>query len=74
MLGHVELPGMVTEQVVDKPRGQFEEILAAKGLEELLDAHAVLNEASEDQVADLVVVKRSGEYALGRVAESLAEN
>src|SRR6516165_1714439 len=72
MLGHLELSRVVTEHVVDKPRGQFEEILARERLQGLLDAHAVLDEAPEDQVADLVVVQRPGEHLLGSVPEGLA--
>ena len=69
MRGHVELRGEVVEHVVDEPRGEVEEELAAERLEGPLDAHAVLEDAIEHQVADLVVVQGLGEDALGGVAE-----
>ena len=72
MLGHVELRGAVAEHVVDEPRGEVEEELAAERLQGPLDAHAVLEDAVEDQVADLVVVQGLGEDALGGVAEGRA--
>ena len=60
---------MVVEHVVDEPRGEVEEELAAERLQGPLDAHAVLEDAVEHQVADLVVVEGPGEDALGGVAE-----
>jgi hypothetical protein len=70
--GHVELPGVVVEHVVDEPRGEFEEELAAERLQGPLDAHAVLEDAIEHEVTDLVVGERPGEDPLGGVAEGLA--
>ena len=72
MRGHVELRGVVAEHVVDEPRGEVEEELAAERLQGPLDAHAVLEDAVEHQVADLVVVEGLGEDALGGVAEGRA--
>ena len=72
MHGHVELPGVVVEHVVDEPRGEFQEELAAERLQGLFDAHAILEDAIEHQVADLVVVEGSGEDALRGVAEGRA--
>ena len=72
VLGHVELPGVVVEHVVDEPRGEVEEELAAERLQGPLDAHAVLEDAVEHEVADLVVVEGPGEDALGGVAEGRA--
>ena len=63
---------MVVEHVVDEPRGEVEEELAAQRLQGLFDVHAVLEDAIEHQVADLVVVEGPGEDALGRVAEGRA--
>ena len=64
--------GVVAEHVVDEPRGEVEEELAAERLQGPLDAHAVLEDAVEHQVADLVVVLGLGEHALGGVAEGRA--
>ena len=65
VLGHVESPGVVVEHVVDEPRGEVEEELTAQRLQGPLDAHPVLEDAVEHEVADLVVVERPGEDALG---------
>ena len=70
--GHVELGGPVAEHVVDEPGGEVQQELAADRRQGPLDAHAVLEEAVEDQVADLVVVLGLGEHALGGVAEGRA--
>jgi hypothetical protein len=72
MRGEVERSGVVAEHVVDEPRGQFQEELAAERLQGPLDVHAVLDEPPEDEVADLVVVERPGEHLLGGVAEGRA--
>lgn len=56
MHGHVELPGVVVEHVVHKPRGEFQEELTAERLQDSLDAHAILDDALEHQVTDFVVV------------------
>ena len=56
MRGHVELLGMVAEHVVDEPRGQVEEELALERSQGPFDAHAVLEDPLQDQVADAVVV------------------
>ncbi len=69
MLGHVELRRPVVERVVDEARGQLEEELAAQGLQGPFDAHAVLDDPCQDQLADLVIVEGPGEDALWRVAE-----
>ena len=72
MLGQVELRGPVAEHVVDEPRGQVQEELAAERLQGPFDVHAVLDDPFQDQVADLVVVEGPGEDALGGVAEGRA--
>ena len=72
MHGHVELPGVVVEHVVHKARGEFQEELAAERLQDALDAHAILDDALEHQVTDLVVVEGSGEDALRGIAEGRA--
>ena len=64
--------GAVAEHVVDEPRGEVQEELAAERLQGPFDVHAVLEDAVEDQVADLVVVLGLGEDALGGVAEGRA--
>ena len=56
--------GPVAEHVVDEPRGEVQEELAADRRQGPLDAHAVLEQAVEHQVADLVVVLGLGEHAL----------
>src|SRR6185312_4986409 len=72
MDGNIELPGVVAEHVVDEPRRQFQEELAAERLQGLLDVHAVVEETFQDQVTDLVVVERSGEHLLGGVPKGRA--
>ena len=69
MLGHVELCRPVAEHVVDEARGQIEEELPAERLDRPFDAHAVLEDALQDQVTDLVVIQGPGEDALGGAAE-----
>jgi hypothetical protein len=69
MPGHVELPCVVVEHVVDEARREFKKVLAAERLQDLLDAHAILDDALEHQLADLVVVKGSGEDPLGGISE-----
>src|SRR5512138_3562309 len=63
---------MVVEHVIDEPRGEGEEALAAQRLQGPLDAHPVLEDAIEDQVSDLVVVEGPGEHPLGGIAEGRA--
>jgi hypothetical protein len=72
MLGHVELSGVVVEHVLDEPGGEVQKILAAERLQCPLDAHPVLENAAEHQVADLVVIEGPGEDSLGGAAEGLA--
>ena len=67
--GHVEGRGMVVEHVVDEPRGEVEEELAADRPQDAFDVHAAFENRREHQVTDLVVVLGLGEHALGRVAE-----
>src|SRR6516165_7145639 len=69
MLGQIELGDTIAEQVVDESGGELQQELAAQRLQGLLDVHAVLDDASQDQIADLVVVEGPGEDALGGVAE-----
>jgi site-specific DNA recombinase len=57
------------EHVVDKPRGEIEEELAIKRVENPFDAHAVFEDPLQDQVPDLVVVLGLGEDTLGCGAE-----
>ena len=70
MLSQVELRGPVAEQVVDEAGGEVEEELAAQRLQGPFDAHAVLDDPCQDQVADLVVVEGPGQDVLGGAAES----
>jgi hypothetical protein len=69
VLGHVELLGPDAEQVVNETGGQVEEELAAQRLQGPFDAHAVLEDAFQDQVADLVIVEGPGKDPLGGRAE-----
>ncbi len=71
MRRHVERFGVAVEHVVDEPRGQVEEVFAAKRLQHLFDVHGVLEDAIEHQIANLVVVEGSGEDTLGSVPERL---
>ena len=70
MAGQVEPRGEVVEHVVDEPRGEVQQELAAERLQGPFDAHAVLEDAVEDQGSDLVVVLGLGQDALGGVAEA----
>ncbi len=72
MLGEIELSHPVAKLVVDEPRGEFQQELAAQRLQSLFDVHAVLDDAIQHQIADLVVVEGPGEDALGGVAEGRA--
>ena len=72
MLGQIELSSPVAKLVVDEPRGEFQQELTAQRLQSLFDVHAVLDDAIQDQIADLVVVEGPGEDALGGVAEGCA--
>jgi hypothetical protein len=69
MRRQVELGDSIAEHVIDEPRGQVEEEVAFERSEGAFDAHAVLEDAIEDEVADLVVVGGPGEYILVGVAE-----
>ena len=69
MSGHVESRGEVVEHVVDEPGGEIEEELTLERLENPFDAHAVVENALEHQIADLVVVLGLGEDTLGCVAK-----
>jgi hypothetical protein len=70
MRRQVELGDSIAEHVMDEPRGQVEEELALERQEGAFDAHAVLEDAIEDEVADLVVVGGPGEDILMGVARS----
>ena len=72
MFGHIEFFGPIAEHVVDKPRGQFQQELAAQRLQDSLDAHPVFDDAIQHQIPDLVVVMGLGEHALGSVSERRA--
>src|SRR5512142_1431363 len=69
MRRHVESRGVVAEHVVDEPRRQVEEELAAERLQGPFDAHAIFEDAVQHPISDLVVVEGPGELALGGVAE-----
>jgi hypothetical protein len=72
MVGQIELLDSVAQHVVDEPRGEVQEELAAQRLQGLFDVHAVLEDPPQDQIADLVVVEGPGEHALGGIAEGRA--
>src|SRR5208283_1549185 len=72
MFGHIEFFGPIAEHVVDEPRGQFQQELAAQRLQDPLDAHPVFDDAIQHQIPDLVVVMGFGEHALGSVSERRA--
>jgi hypothetical protein len=63
---------MVVEHVIGESRGQLEKVFTTERLQGLFDVHAVLKDAIEHQVANLVVVEGSGEDVLGSVPEGLA--
>ena len=54
------------EHVVDEPRGQFQQELAAQRLQDPLDAHPVFDDTIQHQIPDFVVViipaQRHGEF------------
>ena len=72
MLGHVELLGPAAKDVVDESRGQIEEEFAADRGEGTLDAHAVVEEAFQDEVPDPVIVLGLGKHTVRGVVESRA--
>src|SRR3954469_11781671 len=57
MVGQVEPPGLPVEAVVDEPVGQVEVEVPAHRGDDPLGAHAVVEDAVEDGLADHVVVK-----------------
>jgi len=57
------------EHVVDEPGGEIEEELTLERLEDPFDAHAVIENAFQHEIPDLVVVLGLGEDALGCVAK-----
>jgi len=54
MSGHVESRGEVVEHVVDEPGGEIEEELTLERLEDPFDAHAVIENAFQHEIPDLV--------------------
>jgi hypothetical protein len=68
-LGHVELSRPVAEHVIDEAGGELQQEFPAQRPEGPLDAHAVLDDPTEDQIADRVVVGGPGEDAVGGTAE-----
>ncbi len=56
IVGHIELRGMVAEAVVDEAVGQLQEEVTPQRDEGGLDAHAVVEDAVEHSLSDLVVV------------------
>ena len=69
MSRHVESGGEVVEHVVDEPRREIEEELPLERQQDPFDAHAVFEDALQDQIPDLVVVLGLGEDILGCGAE-----
>jgi hypothetical protein len=69
MRRQVELGDLIAEHVRDEPGGQVEEELALKRCDDALDAHAVLEDAIEDEVPDLVVIGGAREPILVGVAK-----
>jgi hypothetical protein len=72
MLGHVELPGMGVEHVVDESCGEVEKELAPERFHGSFDVHAIPQDTIENQFADLVVVMGPGENTLRAVPEGFA--
>jgi hypothetical protein len=72
MFGHIEFFGPIAEHVVDEPRGQFQQELAAQRLQDPFDAHSVFDDAIQHQIPDFVVVMGLGEHALESVSERRA--
>ena len=72
MRGQIELLDPVAEHVVDEPRGELEQKLPLQRRQGPFDVHAVLNDAFQHQIADLVIVEGPGEDALGGAAEGRA--
>ena len=69
VLGQIELAGPIAEEIVDEPRGEVQQEFAAERLEGPFDAHAVLDDPLQDQIADGVVIQGPGEDAVGGAAE-----
>ena len=72
VVGHVEPPDLPVEAVVDEAVGEVQEEVPAHRGDDPLDAHAVVEEAVEDGLADRVVVQRPGLDARRRGAEGRA--
>ena len=60
MVRQVKLPDPLVEAVVDEAVGEVQEKVPVHGTEDLLDAHAILQDVVEDGLADLVIVQRLG--------------
>src|SRR5262249_43777423 len=69
MLGQVELPSAVAEDIVDEPRREVEEELAADRGQGALDAHPVVEEAFQDEGTDTVIILGLGVDIVRGVAE-----
>src|SRR3954447_20356508 len=60
MFGHVEAPDLAMQAVVDEAVGEVEQEIPLHRGDDTFDAHAVVEDAVEDGLADLVVVQRAG--------------
>jgi hypothetical protein len=67
--GAVELSDLPIEAIVEEAIRQLEVEVTSQGLLDLLDAHAIIEDAVEDGLADLVVVMGLGRDALDLGAE-----